>query len=80
MLIIFPAVQSGGAIMRIYYYFYIFMIIYIPNMIAKIDQKKDRGICGIVLFLYILVGLYMFYSTLSGNSLNIMPYQFFWQA
>ena len=80
MLIIFPAVQGGGAIMRAYYYFYIFMIVYIPNMINSINSEGDRPIQMFVFLLYMLVGFYQFYSAVTGNSNHLVPYQFFWQG
>lgn len=78
MLVVFPAVQSGGAIMRVYFYFYIFMIIYIPNMISCIDKHKDVIFFYLIIFLYVIVGLYLFNSALLRDS-YIVPYKFFWQ-
>lgn len=79
MLIVFPAVQGGGAFMRVYYYFYVFMIVYVPNMINSIDRKKDRLIYIITMGLYIVVGTSMYVSSILGNSYNMVPYKFFWQ-
>lgn len=79
MLVIFPAVQGGGAVMRAYYYFYIFLIIYIPNMLNSIDRGKDLPILMLVIMLYLILGLYQFYIAVAGNSNYIVPYQFFWQ-
>lgn len=78
MLIIFPAVQSGGAIMRIYFYLYIYMIIYIPNMISYIDIRKDRIVYYVIIALYIIVGLYLYNDALLRDT-YIVPYKFFWQ-
>ena len=54
MLIIFPGVQGGGAIMRIYYYFYIFMIVFVPNMVCNMNIN-DKGLFVLVIALYIMV-------------------------
>lgn len=77
MLIIFPGVQGGGAIMRIYYYFYIFMIVFVPNMVCNMNIN-DKGLFVLVIALYIMVGLYMYYGSLSGGENHLVPYQFFW--
>lgn len=78
MLVIFPGVQGGGAIMRIYYYFYMFMIVFIPNMVCSLDTK-EKGFFVLIIFLYLAVGLYMYYGSLSTNSSKVIPYHFFWQ-
>lgn len=80
MLIVFPAVQAGGAFMRVYYYFYVFMIIYIPNMIDGISKRNDKLLYSIVTFLYIAVGAYMYFSSLHTDTLEVVPYQFFWNT
>lgn len=77
MLMVFPALQGGGAIMRVYYYFYVFMIVYIPNMLYSI--KKDKSLYMLSILLYIAVGLNMYISSITGNSYHMVPYKFFWQ-
>lgn len=74
MLILFPAVQSGGAIMRIYYYYYIFVIVYFPNMIEGFKDNRDRML---IYTLYSIVFVIFFYtSVLQGK--RLLPYNFFW--
>ncbi len=77
MLLIFPAVQGGEGIMRIYYYFYIFMIVYIPNMIESIKKEEHFYLKLFVLMLYIGVGLYCFRSDILHNIYGVVPYRFF---
>lgn len=78
MLVIFPGVQGGGAIMRIYYYFYMFMIVFIPNMVCSLDTE-EKSYFVLIIFLYVAVGLNMYHGALSGNLYKVVPYHFFWQ-
>lgn len=77
MIILFPAVQGGNAIMRIYYYFYIFMIVYIPNMLESIRKEEHFYVKLFILMLYIGVGIYCFRSGLLHNTYGVMPYKLF---
>lgn len=80
VLIIFPMVQVGGAAMRVYYYFYVFLSVYVPNILDNVRKKNNTSaIFFIILVLYIFVGIYTFYDSLARNSFNIVPYRFFWQ-
>ena len=79
MLIIFPAVQGGGALMRGYFYFYIFMIVYIPNMISGVNKNSDKFTYYLAIFLFVAVGCTLYYNAMSTNFFEIMPYKFFWQ-
>ncbi len=79
MLVIFPGVQGGGAIMRIYYYFYMFMIVFIPNMVCSLDTK-EKGFFVLIVFLYLAVGLYMYHGSLTSNNFKIVPYHFYWES
>lgn len=76
MIILFPAIQGGNAIMRIYYYFYIFMIVYIPNMLESIRKEEHFYVKLFILMLYIGVGLYCLHSNLTYNIYGVMPYKF----
>ncbi len=79
MLLVFPAVQAGGSLMRAYFYFYIFMMIYIPNLITALDVNKDWKIKILIAVLYLAVGIYLFHGSLTGNGMKIVPYKFYWQ-
>lgn len=63
---------------RLYYYFWIFSIICIPNMLQEIERDTDRATLtvGTVVFtfLYNIVLLYF-----RPDWTNITPYLFFWQ-
>ncbi len=75
MLIIFPAVQSGGAMMRIYYYYYIFVIVYLPNVLESITDYKMKQLGYLLLSGFLIY----FYTGISLENLALAPYQFFWQ-
>ncbi len=79
MLFIFPAVQGGGVFMRVYFYYYLFIILYVPNLVAAIDPKKDTHIKLLIVLLYIGVGIYFFHRGLGPDSLVGEEYKFFWQ-
>lgn len=79
ILIIFPAVQGGGSLMRTYYYFYIFMIIYVPNLISGVEHNSDKITYYLAISLYVAVGLMLLSDDVFGNLYKIMPYKFFWQ-
>ena len=79
MLFIFPAVQGGGVFMRVYFYYYLFIILYVPNLIAALDPKKDTHIKILIVLLYIGVGIYFFHRGLGPESLIGEEYKFFWQ-
>ncbi|PGT97396.1 EpsG family protein [Bacillus cereus] len=63
---------------RVYMYFWIFGIIYIPNVLSKIRNKKEA-----VLIQYLIIVLTCAYNLIilyyRPNWNNIVPYTFFWQ-
>jgi hypothetical protein len=73
-VVIFPVTQFHPAVMRLYWYFTIFSIIYIPNLLMSIRDKSIRliGICG-----YILIPIVYFFLV-GVNNLNAKDYIFFW--
>lgn len=75
VLILFPAVQSGGAIMRIYFYYYIFIIVYLPNMLENIESPKDK----LLMYTLITCVILYYYADVSLETKMLNPYYFFWQ-
>ena len=65
--------------MRIYFYFYIFMIAYVPNMINGLDKKKDKIIYLLIIALYLIVGGAYYAEYFRADSYTVLPYKFFWQ-
>lgn len=74
-MIIMPITQFHPAIMRLFYYYFIFMIIYIPNLLSAIKDPIIRvvGYSG-----YILVGILYFYNNVIPSA-QLENYLFFWQ-
>ncbi|MHB1461984.1 MAG: EpsG family protein [Armatimonadota bacterium] len=73
--VIMPITQFNPVVMRLYFYYFIFMIIYIPNLVFAISNKVTRITVGTA---YLVTGaLYFFLSSLSGSQLE--SYRFFWQ-
>lgn len=73
--IIMPVTQFHPAIMRLYYYYFIFMIIFIPNILRAI---KDKGIRVIGTLSYFIIGAILFFSSVIYIN-QLENYQFFWQ-
>lgn len=73
-LIMFPVIRYNPITLRLNYYYYIFMIIYVPNLTKAI---KNIAIRNLVFFMYLIIGIYWFISTI--NTKQIFPYLFFWQ-
>lgn len=67
---------SGSVILRSSMYVMMFVVAFLPRMVAKYNCKS-RMIINLVL---IVVLIYIFYSqTLSINQFEICPYKFFWE-
>ncbi len=74
-LLIMPLTQFHPAVMRLYFYFFIFLVIYIPNMLSSI---KDIIIRYVGIGAYLAIGIIWFFtSTISIEKLE--TYMFFWQ-
>jgi len=74
-IIIFPIVKFNPAMLRLYYYYSIYLIIYIPNVIFAI---KDKAIRLIGIYSYVVVSVYIFFSSIIPSS-QLGNYLFFWQ-
>lgn len=60
--------------MRAGYYFDIFMVLLIPEIVSRLGNKKI-----IVYFLLIIYGVFCFMHTLDSVERGCVPYLFFWQ-
>ncbi|MGO4936210.1 EpsG family protein [Fundicoccus sp. Sow4_H7] len=74
-VVIFPIIRYNPITLRLYYYSFIFMIVYVPNLFGSI---KDKAIRAIGTISYLLIGATWFFTTII-NSKQIIPYLFFWQ-
>ena len=73
-LMIFASV--GNNIMRIADYYFMFVIIFIPEALIALKDKK----LALVVAYLIVVGLMVIYLWfLNGSPFGIVPYKFFWQ-
>lgn len=73
---IIPIIRVNPALFRLYYYYYIFIMIFAPNLIASI---KDRFTKIVVLYGYCFASLVFFYLFTMLPDIEILPYKFFWQ-
>lgn len=73
--VLLPIVRINPALFRIYTYFSVYEIIFVPLMLAKINQNaiKGMGYMG-----YLSVYLYLFITQSLAASLKVTPYVFFW--
>ena len=71
-----PIIRVNPALFRLYYYYYIFIMIYASNLIHAI---KDRFTKIVVLYGYCFVALVFFYRFTILPDNDILPYMFFWQ-
>lgn len=74
-VILMPITQFHPAVMRLYFYYSIFQILYIPNLLYSI---KDKAIRSIGSFLYVSVGAIWFFSSVLYST-KLVNYLFFWQ-
>ena len=73
--ILIPITQFHPAVSRLYFYYSIMLILYIPNILAVINDRAIRFIG--VLGYSITVLLVFFTNTISSSKLD--SYIFFWQ-
>lgn len=73
--ILLPIIKVNPALFRVYQYFSIYQIIFIPMMLSKIKEKNFRliGYIG-----YNTVFLYLFFAKIIVESNQLIPYKFFW--
>lgn len=63
---------------RLYYYFWFFSIIYMPNTLIKIRNREQRHlIMGLVVVLTFVYNVVLLYARPEWS--NITPYHFFWE-
>lgn len=73
--VLLPIVRFNPALFRIYTYFSVYEVLFIPLMLSKIDHKMIRAIGYMGYFgLY----LYLFFTRSVASSLKVTPYMFFW--
>ena len=76
-VILFPLCKFHPAMFRTTFYYYIFMIIYIPNVIVSINDSTTRLL---LTMLIISVAVYFFLYKVMIDINQFYPYQFFWEV
>ena len=71
-----PLSLYNSAISRVYYYYHIFVILYVPLLLKSITNKKERLIIEAG---YIVVAIYFLVSIIINPMNKYVPYTFFWQ-
>lgn len=72
-LMIFASV--GTNVMRVVDYYYIFIILFIPEVLFSLRKSKYYLI---TLLFTVLIILFVFYLLFLGDGYGIIPYKFFW--
>lgn len=76
MIFSFISIRAS-VIDRVYYYFAIFNLIYIPNIISHIECRKNKVMIGlVVIYLCIAYNGIIFIERPDWN--RVFPYEFFW--
>jgi hypothetical protein len=75
-LVIFYISSFNPATTRLSFYFSIFQIVFLPNILHFISNKNMR-IGGY--FVYSCFALYVFYITYYSDFLSLYPYYYFWE-
>jgi hypothetical protein len=73
ILMIFNTISNVG--LRVANYYYIFMILFIPNIIASYNHRLVRMTAIVLVIGFTLI----YYLRIGVSSLNGTPYNFFWQ-
>lgn len=74
--VIWPIMSFNPALARLYFYYSIFIIIYVPNLIESI---KNNGAKIIITAGYLFVGGYYLITQVITKGNNYYPYYFFWK-
>ena len=75
-VVIFPLAQYNQFFFRLLNYFTIYIIIYVPNLIHKVNDKLLKNT---IFFLFILYGLGSFFYMSRASGVRVWPYIFFFQ-
>lgn len=73
MTLMWPIASLNAELNRMYYYYQIFVILYVPSLINSLKKYKV-----IVTSLYILVCVYFLYAYIINGQLQYSPYYFYW--
>jgi hypothetical protein len=74
-LALIPVSKLNPALFRIINYYFIFMTLYIPNLISTI---RDKGMKFMLTYGFIILGLFNFYYKIGTYGIRMHPFIFFW--
>lgn len=75
-LALLPIAKVNPAVFRIANYYQVFIILYIPNLIACIEDKMMKFI---LTYFFLILGAYYFYFKLASYGIRMHPYVFWCQ-
>ena len=76
VVLLIPIAKFNPALSRIYIYYSVYMILYIPNILTCL--KGERA-CTLMLCFFIILGCFNFFYKLNSYGIRQIPYVFFWQ-
>jgi hypothetical protein len=73
--ILLPIIRINPTLFRVYTYFSIYQIVFVPVMLSRINHRviKLFGYAG-----YFVVYIYLFFTQSMVSSMKVIPYAFFW--
>ena len=74
-VIMWPIASVNAELNRMYYYYHIFIMLYLPNLIYSL-KRTDRYVIGMG---FGAVACYYLYAYIICGQLHYAPYYFFWQ-
>lgn len=73
---IFLMLKVNPTLFRLYFYYYLYVILFLPNQIKAIKSQAVRWSFTAA---YLFVGAYFFYTQVLTADLKLIIYYFFWQ-
>lgn len=75
--LLWPITSANSVVFRLYYYYFIFMILFIPNFIKESGTKSTRVLLTMI---YFIIGCYFLLVYVLGNAqMMYSDFYFFWQ-
>lgn len=75
--LLWPITSANAVVFRLYYYYFLFLVLFIPNFISNISDKNNKLIVGSV---YLIIGGYFLqFYTLGNSQMMYRTYAFFWE-
>lgn len=73
--IIWPVTSANAAVFRLYYYYHMYFILSIPELIDKVNDRYTKIA---LTFIFIIVGCFYLQQYVIDSDLSYAPYYFFW--